>query len=56
MAAALSKGFRVQKLLVGVSNTESLPSPADVEKLFGVQLLPLPLESAPSEEVSEKFK
>ena len=35
-------GFKVQKLFVGVSSTESLPAPAATEKLFGVKLLPLP--------------
>ena len=39
----LYKGFKVQKLFVGVSFTESL-----TEKLYGVKLLPLPLESLPS--------
>ena len=55
------KGFKVAKLFVGVSSTESLPAPAATEKLFGVKLLPLPLESLPSvvavvPELSEKFK
>ena len=48
--------FKVQKLLVGLSFTAS-----PVPKLFGVKLLPLPLESLPSvvavvPELSEKFK
>ena len=37
------KLFNVEKLFVGLSFTASL-----VAKLFGVQLLPLPLESLPS--------
>ena len=57
----VSKGLIVQKLLVGLSSKESLPSPAATEKLFGVKLLPLPELSLPSvvavvPELSAKFK
>ena len=45
---ALSNKFKVGKFLVGVSVTESLPSPAAIEKLFGVKLLELPLVSFPN--------
>ena len=39
--------FNVQKLLLGVSNTESLPVPALTEKLLGVKSFPLPDLSLP---------
>tara|TARA_R100001591_G_scaffold114826_1_gene129675 strand:+ start:817 stop:1068 length:252 start_codon:yes stop_codon:yes gene_type:complete len=46
--ASGSKGLSVHQLFVGVSSTESLSTPALTEKLFGVKLLPLPLESLPN--------
>ena len=51
----LSNGFKVQKLLVGVSDTESLPSPAATEKLCGVKSLPFPLLSVHKESVLKLF-
>ena len=56
-----TKGFIVAKLFVGVSNKESLPSPADTEKLLGVKSFPLPDLSLPivvavAAELSDKSK
>ena len=53
--------FNEQKLLLGVSNTESLPVPALTEKLLGVKSFPLPDLSLPivvavAAELSEKSK
>ena len=39
--------FKTQKLLVGVSVTESFAAPDATEKLLGVKLFPLPDESFP---------
>ena len=47
---ALSNGFKVQKLFVGVSSTESLLTPVATEKFTGVTLFPNPDESVPSAE------
>ena len=54
-----TKGFIVQKLLLGVSGKESLPGPELTEKLLGVKLLSLPDLSLPrvvavAAELSEK--
>ena len=48
-----SKGLSVAQLFVGVSKTESLPSPADTEKLFTVKSFPFGLLSIPSAAVLE---
>ena len=48
-----SKGLSVAQFFVGVSKTESLPSPAVTERLFDVQSFPLLLLSVPSAAVLE---